>query len=464
MMRKYQVRFGGGITEKEHCYLAGILPDTNDGRKLALDQRLIDEAYFENQDSKVNSCVTNALQLWNETKTQRGAQLIFCDLSTPKNKGVFNVYDDIRSKLIAAGVPEDEIAFIHDANTDIKKSKLFARVRMGRVRFLLGSTAKMGAGTNVQNRLVALHHLDVPWRPSDIEQREGRILRQGNMNDSVKIFRYITENTFDSYSWQIIENKQRFISQIMTDKSPVRSAEDIDEATLNYAEVKALATGNPLIKEKMDLDVQVARLKLLKGNFTSQKYRLEDDISFNFPNQIKRLEGLIEGYKADVALYEEHKTGAAEKFSITLGKKTFDNRNEAGTIIREYCMTAKQKKLDLTDPVPIGEFMGFKLLVTEDFYTYKMVLKGALSHTTDIKSNPVGDMIRLEHSLGDMYTYLSNAEKNLVYYQEQLENAKVEVQKPFQKEEELKEKQARLIELNALLNITDADKAPAMVG
>lgn len=311
---------------------------------------------------------------------------------------------------------------------------------------------------------MALHHLDVPWRPSDIEQREGRILRQGNMNDSVKIFRYITENTFDSYSWQIIENKQRFISQIMTDKSPVRSAEDIDEATLNYAEVKALATGNPLIKEKMDLDVQVARLKLLKGNFTSQKYRLEDDISFNFPNQIKRLEGLIEGYKADVALYEEHKTGAAEKFSITLGKKTFDNRNEAGTIIREYCMTAKQKKLDLTDPVPIGEFMGFKLLVTEDFYTYKMVLKGALSHTTDIKSNPVGDMIRLEHSLGDMYTYLSNAEKNLVYYQEQLENAKVEVQKPFQKEEELKEKQARLIELNALLNITDADKAPAMVG
>lgn len=464
MMRKYQVRFGGGITEKEHCYLAGILPDTNDGRKLALDQRLIDDAYFENEHSKVNSCVTNALELWNETKAQRGAQLIFCDLSTPKNKGTFNVYDDIRSKLIAAGVPEDEIAFIHEANTDIKKSKLFAKVRMGRVRFLLGSTAKMGAGTNVQNRLVALHHLDVPWRPSDIEQREGRILRQGNMNDSVKIFRYITENTFDSYSWQIIENKQRFISQIMTDKSPVRSAEDIDEATLNYAEVKALATGNPLIKEKMDLDVQVARLKLLKGNFTSQKYRLEDDISFNFPNQIRRLENLIEGYKADVALYEEHKGGAAEKFSITLGKKTFDNRNEAGTIIREYCMTAKQKKLDLTEPVAIGEFMGFKLLVTEDFYTYKMVLKGALSHSTEIKSNPVGDMIRLEHSLTDMYTYLSNAEKNLVYYQEQLENAKVEVQKPFQKEEELKEKQARLIELNALLNITDADKAPAMVG
>lgn len=457
--RAEKIRAGGVDSSEDN-----MLRITNDGRKLALDQRLMDIEYGENEFSKVNACVKNALKLWNETKHQKGAQLIFCDLSTPKNNGEFNVYDDIRNKLLAAGVPADEIAFIHEANTDTRKAKLFAKVRMGRVRFLLGSTAKMGAGTNVQDRLVALHHLDVPWRPSDIEQREGRILRQGNMNDTVKIFRYITENTFDSYSWQIIENKQRFISQIMTDKSPVRSAEDIDEATLNYAEVKALATGNPMIKEKMDLDVQVSRLKLFKANFTSQKYRLEDDIAFNFPMKIKKLSEWVEGYKADIALYEANKPSINDKFSIRLGKNEFDNRNEAGTIIREYCFAAKKKKMDLSEPVQIGEFMGFKLLVKKDFGTYLMILRGALSHIAEIKSNSVGDMIRLEHCLTDMYSKLTEDEKKLVYYQEQLENAKIEVQKPFPKEKELQEKQARLIELNAALNINDADKAPAVVG
>lgn len=440
---------------------------TNDGRKLALDQRIISDTYPENKNSKVNACVKNALQLWRDTKQQRGAQLIFCDISTPKNNGSFNVYDDIRNKLIIAGVPQEEIAFIHEANTDIKKAKLFARVRKGRIRFLLGSTEKMGAGTNVQDRLVALHHLDVPWRPSDIEQREGRILRQGNLNTKVKIFRYITENTFDSYSWQIIENKQRFISQIMTDKSPVRSAEDIDETTLNYAEVKALAAGNPMIKEKMDLDVQVARLKLYKANFTSQKYRMEDDIAIHFPEKIKFLQRLIEEYKADIQRYEANKP-AANEFHVKLGNHEFDNRNDAGTVIIEYCKKLYKDIRDMAEittvPVTLGEYLGFDLQVYRNGMNCIMMLKGECSYKVDINSSPVGNFIRLEHALLNMYEYLPDAEKDLIYFQNQLENAKNEVNKPFPKEEELKEKQARLIELNALLNITDADKAPAMVG
>lgn len=441
---------------------------TNDGRKLALDQRLFCEGIPENEDSKVNACVKNALQLWRETRHQKGAQLIFCDISTPKKNDSFNVYDDIRNKLIVAGVPAEEIAFIHDANTDIKKAKLFAKVRKGRVRFLLGSTSKMGAGTNVQDRLISLHHLDVPWRPSDIEQREGRILRQGNMNTKIKIFRYITENTFDSYSWQIIENKQRFISQIMTDKSPVRSAEDIDETTLNYAEVKALAAGNPMIKEKMDLDVQVARLKLYKANFASQKYRLEDDISINFPMKISHLQEMIAGYKSDIQRYEANKPTTSEAFNIKLVNSEFDNRNDAGTVIIEYCRKMLKDPRNMAEirtvPVTIGEYLGFKLQIYRDGMSFFMLLKGELSHTTEVKAAAVGNMIRLEHSLADMYEDLPQAEKSLAYIQEQLENAKIEVTKPFPKEEELKEKQARLIELNALLNITDADKAPAMVG
>ncbi len=256
-----------------------MLRITNDGRKLALDQRLINDMLPDNENSKASVCVNKAFEIWEQTKEQKSAQLIFCDLSTPKGDGTFNVYEDIRSKLIDKGVTPEEIAFIHDANTEQRKAELFGKVRSGQVRFLLGSTQKMGAGTNVQDRLIALHHLDVPWRPSDIEQQEGRILRQGNMNDRVKIFRYVTENTFDSYSWQLIENKQKFIGQIMTSKSPVRSCEDVDEAALTYAEVKALATGNPYIREKMDLDVQVSKLKLMKANHTSQIYRLEDNIT-----------------------------------------------------------------------------------------------------------------------------------------------------------------------------------------
>lgn len=317
-----------------------MLKITNDGRKLALDQRLVSDALPDNEDSKTNACVERAFDIWKDTMDERSAQLIFCDLSTPKGDGTYNVYEDIKNKLMAKGVPEEEIAFIHDATTEAKKADLFSRVRTGQVRFLLGSTAKMGAGTNVQDKLIALHHLDVPWRPSDIEQQEGRILRQGNQNKKVSIYRYVTEGTFDSYSWQIIENKQKFIGQIMTSKSPVRSCEDVDEAALTYAEVKALSTGNPYIKEKMDLDVQVAKLKLLKANHTSQIYRLEDDITKKYPREIAALQGIIAGYRTDIETYQNHKPQESKAFSMELSSYTFTDKRKAGEMLISMCKTA----------------------------------------------------------------------------------------------------------------------------
>ena len=339
-----------------------MLKITNDGRKLALDQRLISDILPDAENSKSTACVENAFKIWQDTMEEKSTQLIFCDLSTPKGDGTFNVYEDIRDKLVAKGVPKEQIAFIHDANTELRKSELFAKVRSGQVRFLLGSTAKMGAGTNVQDRLIALHHLDVPWRPADIQQQEGRILRQGNMNDKVKIFRYVTENTFDSYSWQLI----------MTSKSPVRSCEDIDDAALSYAEVKALATGNPYIKEKMDLDIQVSKLKLLKANHTSQKYRLEDQIAVHYPKLIETLKERIEGFKADIALYNANKPVEPEKtdipeqndksattvekdtkkdntekidnFRMIVAGKLYDDKKEAGTAIISMCKELKAFK------------------------------------------------------------------------------------------------------------------------
>ena len=312
-----------------------MLRITNDGRKLALDQRLINEMLPANENSKVAVCAEKSYHIWEETTSERSTQLIFCDLSTPrKNRDEsFSVYDELKSLLMKKGVPEDEIAFIHDANTDQKKAELFAKVRSGQVRFLIGSTSKMGAGTNVQDRLIALHHLDVPWRPSDIEQQEGRILRQGNRNRKVKIFRYVTEGTFDAYSWQLIENKQKFISQIMTSKSPVRSCEDVDESALSYAEVKALATGNPYIKEKMDLDIQVSRLRLLKANYTSQKYRMEDNIVQHYPRQIVMVKELIEKLEQDIALYEQNAATSKDKFHMQVGSGVYDTRKDAGNAI-----------------------------------------------------------------------------------------------------------------------------------
>ena len=430
-----------------------MLKITNDGRKLALDQRLINDMLPDEDNSKATTCVDKAFEIWEETKEQKSAQLIFCDLSTPKGDGTFNVYEDIRSKLIEKGVPPEEIAFIHDANTETRKAELFAKVRSGQVRFLLGSTAKMGAGTNVQDRLIALHHLDVPWRPSDIEQQEGRILRQGNMNDKVKIFRYVTEGTFDSYSWQLIENKQKFIGQIMTSKSPVRSCEDIDEAALSYAEVKALATGNPYIKEKMDLDIQVSKLKLLKANHTSQRYRLEDNIAKHYPMQITALKERLEGYRADIQTYAAHKPVDKDAFSMKIGNRTYTDKKEAGAALIDMCRSAKQPNMAVT----IGEFQGFKMSVSFDsfFSKFTISLKGSLSHEVEIGADPLGNLQRLSNALEGMTGKMTDVEQKLSNVEHQLETAKVEVTKPFAQEQELAEKLERLAELNALLNMDE---------
>ena len=438
---------------KVEPHVDNMLKITNDGRKLALDQRLINDMLPDEDNSKSTTCVDKAFEIWEETKEQKSAQLIFCDLSTPKGDGTFNVYEDICNKLKEKGVPPEEIAFIHDANTEKRKAELFAKVRSGQVRFLLGSTAKMGAGTNVQDRLIALHHLDVPWRPSDIEQQEGRILRQGNMNDKVKIFRYVTEGTFDSYSWQLIENKQKFIGQIMTSKSPVRSCEDIDEAALSYAEVKALATGNPYIKEKMDLDIQVSKLKLLKANHTSQRYRLEDNIAKHYPMQITALKERLEGYRADIQTYAAHKPVDKDAFSMKIGNRTYTDKKEAGAALIDMCRSAKQPNMAVT----IGEYQGFKMSVSFDsfFSKFTISLKGSLSHEVEIGADPLGNLQRLSNALEGMTGKMADVEQKLSNVEHQLETAKVEVTKPFAQEQELAEKLERLAELNALLNMDE---------
>ena len=438
---------------KVEPHVDNMLKITNDGRKLALDQRLINDMLPDEDNSKSTTCVDKAFEIWEETKEQKSAQLIFCDLSTPKGNGTFNVYEDICNKLKEKGVPPEEIAFIHDANTEKRKAELFAKVRSGQVRFLLGSTAKMGAGTNVQDRLIALHHLDVPWRPSDIEQQEGRILRQGNMNDKVKIFRYVTEGTFDSYSWQLIENKQKFIGQIMTSKSPVRSCEDIDEAALSYAEVKALATGNPYIKEKMDLDIQVSKLKLLKANHTSQRYRLEDNIAKHYPMQITALKERLEGYRADIQTYAAHKPVDKDAFSMKIGNRTYTDKKEAGAALIDMCRSAKQPNMAVT----IGEYQGFKMSVSFDsfFSKFTISLKGSLSHEVEIGADPLGNLQRLSNALEGMTGKMADVEQKLSNVEHQLETAKVEVTKPFAQEQELAEKLERLAELNTLLNMDE---------
>ncbi|MGN0345863.1 MAG: DUF3849 domain-containing protein [Lachnospiraceae bacterium] len=430
-----------------------MLKITNDGRKLALDQRLINDMLPDNETSKAATCVEKAFEIWEQTKEQRSTQLIFCDLSTPKGDGTFNVYEDIRNKLVEKGVPPEEIAFIHEANTETRKAELFGKVRSGQVRFLLGSTQKMGAGTNVQDRLIALHHLDVPWRPSDIEQQEGRILRQGNLNPKVKIFRYVTEGTFDSYSWQLIENKQKFIGQIMTSKSPVRSCEDVDEAALTYAEVKALATGNPYIKEKMDLDIQVSKLKLMKANHTSQKYRLEDNIAKHYPQQIAILKERIDGMEADIQTAKANLPADKEQFLMKVGEKAYTDKKEAGAALVEMCKEMKTAGV----PATVGEYAGFKMAVSFDTFNhvFMMNLKGQLSHNLEIGSDPLGNIARINHALESMPKQLSEAQTKLETVERQLETAKVEVTKPFAQEAELAEKLERLSALNALLNMDE---------
>ncbi len=439
-----------------------MLKITNDGRKCALDQRLINDMLPDAEESKVNRCVNNAFDIWEKASADKGTQLIFCDLSTPKNDGMFNVYDDVREKLVAKGIPREEVAFIHEAGTETKKAELFSKVRSGQVRILLGSTPKLGAGTNIQDRLVALHHLDAPWKPADLEQQEGRILRQGNQNDKVQIYRYVTENTFDSYMWQILENKQKFISQIMTSKSPVRACEDVDDTALSYAEIKALATGNPHIKEKMDLDIQVSKLKLLKANHTSQKYRLETEIARNYPVKITALKERIAGLKADAEAVKPvlEKEKEKDDFSMIIGGKIYTDRKEAGTAVIAACAGLKAVKT----AGQIGEFRGFTLSANFDSFnqTFQLTIKRQCSYQIEVGKDPLGNLQRISNALSGIEKKLAESELKLETVQQQLATAKEEVEKPFAKEEELVEKMERLSELNALLNMDEKGPSEAL--
>ena len=438
---------GGGVDSS----VDNMLKITNDGRKLALDQRMLNDMLPDFEGSKINACVDNIYRIWEETADKKSAQLVFCDLSTPKNDGTFSVYNDIRKKLIERGVPESEVRFIHEADTDVKKKELFQKTRKGEVRVLLGSTQKMGAGTNVQDRLIALHDVDCPWRPSDLEQRSGRIIRQGNSNPDVDIYRYVTEQTFDAYLYQLVEGKQKFASQIMTSKSPVRSAEDIDETALSYAEIKMLATGNPYIKEKMDLDIQVQKLKLLKSNFLSEKYALEDKIIKYYPQRITALENRIEGLKQDVDTAKQHPKPTDDRFVGMEVKGVFySEKADAGKAIINAC-----KQMNSPDPIPLGKYRGFEteLLFNTAERNYEVRLKGATSRNVPLGDDAHGNIIRLDNGIERFAESLSLAENDLENTKNQLETAKKEVQKPFIQEEELKTKLARLDELNILLNM-----------
>ena len=430
---------------------------TNDGRKIGLDVRLMNPILPDDPNSKLNTCVRNVLQIWADGKEQKLTQLLFCDLSTPKNDGNFNVYDDIRKKLVAAGVPESEVEFIHNADTEAKKAALFSKVRSGDVRILLGSTAKMGAGTNVQQRLAAVHHLDVGWKPSDMTQRNGRIIRQGNMNKEVKVFNYVTEGTFDSYLFQTLENKQRFISQIMTSKSPVRSCDDVDEQALSYAEIKALCAGNPLIKEKMDLDVQVAKLKVLKADHQSQKFRLEDKLLTKFPADIQETNAYIAGVKADAELAAAHPQEKEGFCGITIKGVTYDEKKTAGERLLLAC-----SELPNSEEKVIGSYRGFELSLRFDTYhsEYQALLKGQRKYSVALGKDPLGCIIRLDNSLNNFPERITSAENELATLKQQQEAAQIEVEKPFPQEEELAEKSARLAELNAQLDMDEKGHEP----
>ena len=430
---------------------------TNDGRKIGLDVRLMNPMLPDDPNSKLNVCVQNVLKIWEKGKDQKLTQLLFCDLSTPKNDGNFNVYDDIRKKLVAAGVPENEIEFIHNADTEAKKAALFSKVRSGDVRVLLGSTAKMGAGTNVQSRLVAVHHLDVGWKPSDMTQRNGRIIRQGNMNKEVKVFNYVTEGTFDAYLWQTLENKQRFISQIMTSKSPVRSCEDVDEQALSYAEIKALCAGNPLIKEKMDLDVQVAKLKVLKADHQSQKFRLQDKLLTKFPADIQETNAHIAGLKADAQLAAAHPQGKEEFCGMVIKGVAYDEKKTAGERLVLAC-----SELPNAEEKVIGNYRGFELSLRFDAFRteYQALLKGQRKYTVPLGTDPLGNIIRLDNSLNSFPERITAAENELTTLHQQQAAAQIEVEKPFPQEEELAEKSARLAELNAQLDVDEKSHEP----
>lgn len=476
-----------------------MLKITSDGRKLGLDQRIINPDLPDDPNSKVNRCVDNIHRIWQDGQADRLTQLVFCDLSTPKTGATgakaaktaggnldspelnaverlidkenpdepgFTVYDDIREKLVARGIPREEIAFIHEANTETRKKELFAKVRSGQVRVLMGSTFKMGAGMNVQDRLVALHDLDCPWRPGDLEQRSGRIIRQGNRNKEVHIYRYVTESTFDAYLWQTVENKQKFISQIMTSKSPVRSCEDVDETALSYAEIKALCAGDERIKEKMDLDVDVARLKLMKASHQSQQFRLEDNLLRHFPEQIRQNESFVEGFTADMQTLAEHPHPVDGFAGMEVKGDLLTDKDNAGAAILEAFKDAKGM-----EPVPIGCYRGFAMSLTvEDFgRDFILTLKGKMNHRVTLGKDARGNLTRIDNALNAMPDRLQNVRNTLDALTAQMETAKAELGKAFPQETELKEKSARLAELNAELNIDErtpmeqmAEDAPAV--
>lgn len=444
--RAEKVRNGGVDSSQDNMLLI-----TNDGRKLALDQRMIDPLLPDFEGSKVNALVDNVYRIWNETTPNKSAQLIFCDLSTPKSSNDFSVYNDIRDKLIKKGIPPDEVQFIHDANTETKKAELFKKVRSGEVRVLMGSTQKMGAGTNVQNKLIAMHDLDCPWRPADLEQRAGRIIRQGNENSKVEIYRYVTEQTFDAYLYQLVEGKQKFASQIMSSKSPVRSAEDIDETALSYAEIKMLATGNPYIKEKMDLDIQVQKLRMLKSNFLSERYSLEDKVLKDFPRDIARYTSRIDGFIKDIATAKQNPKSIADTFiGMIVNGVRYDEKADAGQVIIDVCKT-----LPDSNTYPLGEYRGFKMEVHYEPFSHqhRVEIKGAISHQGVLGSDPLGNITRIDNVIDGLEKVLENEKAELYNTQKQLEIAKEQLRKPFSREDELKQKEARLSKLNALLNV-----------
>lgn len=463
-----------------------MLKITSDGRKLGLDQRIVNPLLPDDENSKVNACINNIYSIWEKSSAERLTQLIFCDISTPKGRAAaqeqkaakasnqtvngvelhalenslpdeittadaqFSVYDDIRKKLIEKGVPAHEVAFIHEANTEIRKKELFAKVRKGDVRVLIGSTAKCGAGTNIQDRLIAMHDLDCPWRPGDLTQRSGRIERQGNMNEEVDIFRYVTEATFDAYLWQAIENKQKFISQIMSSKSPVRSCEDIDEAALSYAEIKALCAGNPKIKEKMDLDIEVSRLKLLKANHQSNQYRLEDNLLKYFPENIEKNKGYIKAFEQDLKTLTENTPAEGDFLPMTIKGDKLTDKDNAGAALLEACKEVKGK-----EQMEIGSYRGFTMHLSYDgFYNeFQLTLKGAMSHTAKLGMDSRGNLIRIDNTLSAMSNRMKDVTEQLDNLYKQQDAAKLEVGKPFLQEQELKDKVARLAVLDAELNM-----------
>ena len=441
----------GAVDPKED----NMLRITSDGRKLGLDQRLMNPLLPDEPGSKVNACMENILRIYKEGEAQKLTQLVFCDLSTPHGDGSFNVYDDIRDKLVASGIPKEEIQFIHDADTEIKKKELFARVRSGQVRILFGSTQKLGAGTNVQDRLIALHDLDAPWRPGDLEQRAGRIVRQGNMNPDVRIYRYATEKSFDSYLWQTIENKQRFISQIMSSKSPVRACDDVDETALSYAEIKALCAGDPRIREKMDLDIEVAKLRLMKADYQSNQFKLEDQILKQYPEEIRQAQERAKGYRADMVLLEAHPLPKDGFVGMAIKEKRIADKEEAGKMLLEACRLSPHD-------MELGEYRGMKMTVDYDSYRQevKLVLRGEMSHTVTMGTDVYGNLTRIENALANMPQKLEKAEERIAELERQMKQAKAELGKPFAQEKELEAKAARLAELNAALNIDEKRKEP----